>query len=150
VVLAGIFSWSILQVKNQTTSVSASVNDKQATLNALKKKVLPIAQDASDRLSAVKYVQDTQTRFSLLISDIAKVEPDGVSIDSLTLTGNDKASVRIGISSMTYDQVLAFRNAIITSPRVSGADIETITSQVHDGYSFVGSVVVGFKPGQAK
>jgi cytoskeletal protein RodZ len=150
VVLGGIFAWALLQVQNQISGVDTSVAQKQQTFNALQKSVLPKAQDASDRLAAIKYVQDTQTRFSLLISDIAKVVPAGVSLDSLTLTGNDKQSVRIAISADTYDEVLAFRNAIIISPRISGADIESIVPKGNSGYNFAGSVVVGFNPGLAK
>jgi Tfp pilus assembly protein PilN len=151
-VLGGIFVWSILQVQEKSAQVTKSVADKQQTLAEKKKAVLPKAQDASDRLAAIKYVQQNQTHFSLLIADLAKVVPDGVSIDGMTLTGSDKQNVRITVSALTYDQVLAFRNSLITSPRIAGADIESIqqVSPPQDGYNFIGSVVVGFKPGQAK
>jgi hypothetical protein len=55
------------------------------------------------------------------------------------------------VSTATYDQVLALRNALITSPRISGADIVSITSQKTDpSYNFKATLSVGFAPGQAK
>lgn len=146
-VLGGIFAWALVQVRQQTNDKSAAVAEKLKEVNSLKAQVLPKAQDASDRLSAIKYVQSTHTRFSLLIADIAKVIPDGVKLNQLQLTGNDKMPVQVTITADQYDEVLAFRNAIITSPRISAADIVTITSA---GKSFNATIIMGFKPGEAK
>lgn len=146
-VLGGIFAWALVQVKQQTNDKSVAVAEKLKEVNSLKAQVLPKSQDASDRISAIKYVQNTHTRFSLLIADIAKVIPDGVKLNQLQLTGNDKMPVQVTITANQYDQVLAFRNAIITSPRISAADIVTITSA---GNVFNATVIMGFKPGEAK
>lgn len=151
VALGGIFAWSLVQVQQQTKDKSAAVAEKLKEVNSLKAQVLPKAQDASDRLSAVKYVQSTHTRFSLLISDIANVIPDGVVLDQLSLTGNEKMPVQVSISAKQYDQVLAFRNAIVTSPRISAADIVTITAGgATKNYNFKATVIIGFKPGEAR
>jgi Tfp pilus assembly protein PilN len=117
-------------------------------IKALDLTFTPKAKDASDRLAAIKFVQSSQTRFSSLVADIAKVVPQGVSINSMTLTGDDKAAVRIAVTAQTYSQALAFRNALITSPRIAGADLESIAASAGGGYST--SVVVAFKPGMAK
>lgn len=146
-VLGGIFAWALVQVQQQTKDKSAAVEEKLKEVSSLKAQVLPKSQDASDRLSAIKYVQSTHTRFSLLIADIAKVIPDGVKLNQLQLTGNDKMPVQVTITANQYDQVLAFRNAIITSPRISAADIVTITAA---GSAFNATVILSFKPGEAK
>jgi Tfp pilus assembly protein PilN len=148
VVLGGIFAASIYQLDNQTKTVAADVSSKTAEIAALNKSFTPLAKDASDRLAAINYVQATQTRFSAVIADIAKIVPQGVSIDSMTLTGNDKAPVRIAVTANTYANALAFRNALITSPRIAGADLETISSP--NGTAYQTSVVIAFKPGLAK
>ena len=148
VVLAVIFGGSIYQLGQQTAGISSDVSDKQATIAALNKTFTPKAKDASDRLNAIKYVQGTQTRFSAVIADIAKVVPRGVSIDTMTLTGDDKSPVRIAVTAQSYSAALAFRNALITSPRIAGADLETISST--NGSTYQTSVVIAFKPGQAK
>jgi Tfp pilus assembly protein PilN len=151
VVLAVIFGGALFLLQQQTNALAADVADKQKTIDGIKKTFLPKAKDASERLNAIKYVQDTQTRFSLLIADLSKVIPQGTSIDSMTLTGDEKRPMQVIVSTVTYDQVLALRNALITSPRVLGADIVSISAtKTEPNYSFKATLSVGFKPGQAK
>ncbi len=147
VVLGGIFGASIYWVGQATANVTQDVEQKTAIIAQLNKVFTPLAKDASDRLAAIKFVQASQTRFSALISDIAKVVPQGVSIDSITLTGDEKAPVRIAVSASSYSGALAFRNALITSPRIAGADVESIAA---NSGTYQTSIVIAFKPGQAK
>lgn len=146
VILSIVFIAALFYINMQTTQVSKDVITKQAAIAAttgFQKQ----AKDASDRLVAIKSIQSSQTRFSLLLNDLAKVLPKGVSMDSITLTGNDKAPVKLSITGSTYDSILAFRESLVTSPRISGADLENITQS---GGFFTASVVIGFKPGQAR
>jgi Tfp pilus assembly protein PilN len=147
-VLGGIFGGTFYLMNQQAAGVAADVADKQKTIADLSRTFVPKAKDASDRLNAIKYVQGTQTRFSALIADIAKVVPQGVSIDSLTLTGDDKTPVTIAVTAQSYDAALALRNALITSPRIAGADLETISATGTGTYQT--NIVIAFKPGQAK
>ena len=148
VVLGVIFVGSIYELNLQTNSITADVAEKQAVIKALNTTFTPKAKDASDRLNAIKYVEGSQTRFSAVVADIAKVVPQGVSIDSMTLTGDSNVPVRISVTASSYAGALAFRNALITSPRIAGADLETITSS--NGTTFGTSIVIAFKPGMAK
>lgn len=148
VILGGIFGWSLYELDRSAGAADADVATKEREVAELNKSFVPKAKEASDRLAAIKYVQENQTRFSAVITDIAKVVPQGVSIDSMTLTGDDKSPVRIGISAQTYQSALAFRNALTTSSRISAADLETISANSNGG--FQAAVVVGFKAGQAK
>jgi Tfp pilus assembly protein PilN len=146
-VLGVVFAGSFYLLDRQTKGVAADVAEKQATITALNTTFTPKAKEASDRLNAIKYVQATQTKFSAVVADIAKVVPKGVSIDAMTLTGNDATPLHIAVTAQSYPLALAFRNAIITSPRVAGADLESISSS---GTGYQTSVIVAFKPGQAK
>jgi hypothetical protein len=148
VVLGIVFAASIWWLNKQTTGVTADVAEKTATIAALNATFTPKAKEASDRLNAIKYVESTQTHFSAVIADIAKVVPQGVSINNMTLTGNSSTPVRISVTASSYAGALSFRNALITSPRIAGADLETIATS--DGVTYTTSVVVAFKPGQAK
>ena len=148
VVLGAIFVATIYWIGQRTSIVTADVATKTATIASLNAKFTPKAKDASDRLAAIAYVQATQTRFSAVVADIAKIVPQGVSIDGMTLTGDDKVPVRITVTASSYAGALAFRNALVTSPRIAGADLETISSS--NGSTYQTSVVVAFKPGQAK
>lgn len=146
--LGGVFGWALYSLNNQTKVASAGAAERQQTIDKLTKTFVPQAKEASDRLNAIKYVQGTQTHFSAVIADIAKVEPVGVTIKGLTLTGADNVPVVISISAASYNDALAFRNALATSPRVAGADLESITADT--GGTFSGTVVIAFKPGMAK
>jgi Tfp pilus assembly protein PilN len=149
VVLAGIFGWALWQLQMQVAGVEADVTTKEATIAKLNQEFTPKAQEVSERLTAIKFVQTNQTQFSAVIADIAKVVPQGVSIDTMTLTGSDAAPVRIGFSAQSYQLALAFRNALMTSPRIAAADLEMVAANSTGG-GFTAAVIIGFKPGQAK
>lgn len=146
IILAGIFAGTIFYVNRETAQVAKSVQDRQAELDtklAFQKK----AQDISDRLAAIKSLETSQTRFSVLLDDLSKYLPQSVSLEGITLTGDDKKPLSIAIAANSYDSILAFRNAVLLSPRISGADLVSITS---NATGFAGNVVIAFKPGQAK
>jgi Tfp pilus assembly protein PilN len=149
VVLAAVFAGAFYLMEQQTQAASADAASNQQRISELNSTFVPKAKAASDRLTAIKYVQGTQTHFSKVVADIAAVVPQGVSITSMTLTGNPKLPVTIAVTGTTYNSVLAFRNALTTSPRIANADLETITA-LDSGTLYQANVVVAFKPGEAK
>jgi len=146
VALSAIFGASIFLLNQQADNLAKTVAAQQQDI-AKSAPDMKLAKEAADRLTAVKAIQASQTRFSLLLSDLAKVLPKGVSIDSITLTGDDTKPVRITVTGNSYEAMLAFRNAVAGSPRISGVDLENITST---NTGFTSSVVIAFKKGQAK
>jgi Tfp pilus assembly protein PilN len=148
VVLGVIFAGAFYFIGQQTATITSDVTSEGQTIAALNGSFVPEAQSASDRLTAIAYVQSTQTHFSSVIADLAKVLPQGVSIDSITLTGNDLTPVDLAMTAQTYDEALAVRNALATSPRIANADLESISSNTTNEYQV--TVVVAFKPGEAK
>jgi Tfp pilus assembly protein PilN len=147
IALAGVFGWALWQLGDQEHQVAAKVADKQAAISKLSKSFLPKAKDASERLNAIKFVQTSQTHFSNLIADLVAVLPKDVNIEGLTLTGDEAKPVTMDVSAKSYDQVLALRNSLENSKRVANADIVSINNQ---SGSWTASVIIGFKPGQAK
>lgn len=147
VVLAGVFGYAVYLIRQQTSQISTDVANKESQLASIKKTLLPKAEDASERLAAIAYVQSTQTRFSKLVSDLASLMPIGVTIQNMTLTGDDQTPVTLVVSAGSYDEILALRDSLATSPRISGADIVNISGK---GTVWSGNVVIAFKPGQAK
>ncbi len=147
VVLGVIFGGTIFYLNVQANTVSKDVAQKQLDIAATAA-FQAQANDISLRLSAIKYIQAQQTHFSTLLNDLAKALPTGVSIDSITLTGSDKTAVKINVTAPSYNQVLAFRDVFAQSPRIAGVDLESIGPA--GGGSFQASVVIAFKPGEAK
>lgn len=147
VVLAGVFAGANYLLVMQTNAIASDVSSKQQQIAGQRRELLPKATDASERLNAIKYVQDTQTKFSALIADLVKVLPQGVKLEGIALNGSDKAPVTLTVTSSTYDGVLALHNSLVTSPRIAADDIVSITG---DGKSWNGTIIMSFKPGQAK
>ena len=147
VVIAGIFAGTIFYLHLQAGTVSSDVASKEQQI-ASTAAFQAQANDIAQRLAAIKYIQGQQTHFSTLLDDLAKVLPTGVSIDAITLTGSATAPVRINVTANSYNSVLAFRDAFAQSPRISGVDLESIAQA--SGGSFQASVIIGFKPGEAK
>ena len=145
-VLAAIFATAIYFLDHQVSSLSSDLTSKQQTIASFAP-AKATAADAAARLNAIKYIEGTQTKFSQLLYDLAAVLPKGISINGIALTGDSNKPVVVSVQGTTYDQVLAFHDAIVTSPRISGADLENITATT-TGYQ--ANVVLGFNPGQAK
>ena len=152
IVLVVIFGGAFYYLNLEASAALSNVTSKEQTISQYKGTILPKATDASSRLSAISYVQNTQTHFSKVISDIAQVIPQGVSLDTISFDGSSATPVSITVSTQTYDEVLELRNALLTSPRIAACDIDSITalSPAQYGYSFSGSLVFAFKPGEAK
>jgi Tfp pilus assembly protein PilN len=151
VVLTGLFAGTYYLIQKQIGQISTDVASKESELAQDKKTILPPAQDASERLNAINYVQTSQTRFSALISDLTKLMPVGVKLQGISLTGSDKTPVTITVLAGSYDSVLATRDSLATSPRLAAVDIVSITSASSTTTTaWNGTLVLAFKPGQAK
>jgi Tfp pilus assembly protein PilN len=152
VVLGAILAGAFYYLNLESVAAQNDVSAKQQTIAQYKGSILPKASDAASRLNAIAYAQETQTHFSKLISDLATVIPQGVSLNTIALTGDPATPVTITVDAQTYDEVLSLRNALLTSPRISACDISTIsaTNPPQYSYSFQGTLVLAFKPGEAK
>lgn len=146
IIIGGILGGTIyyLGVLNARAATDIAAKNQELTAGA---PFIKQAKDVSDRLLAIKTIQASQTRFSLLLNDLAKVLPQGVAIDTITLTGDDTKPVRIAVSGNTYNSMLAFRDAVAKSTRIIGVDLESISQ---DTSGFHAGVVIGFNKGQAR
>ncbi len=105
------------------------------------------AKALNSRVAAIKNIQDNQPKFSLLLSDLARIMPRNATLVNLNLTGDDKKPVRITAIADTYATAVALRDSLAESSRISAVDIENISAS-NGGFSV--NLIVGFKPGQAK
>jgi len=109
------------------------------------------AATLNTRLAAIQTIQKNQAEFSTLLSDLTKYMPVGTSISSITLTGDDKQPVRLSVKATDYKTALGFRDSIARSPRISAADIETVSATgAGASSSYNVTVVFAFNPGEAK
>lgn len=146
VIIGGILVGTIYYLGVLNAQAAANIAAKKLVITA-GAPFMKQAKDVSDRLLAIKTIQTSQTRFSSLLDDLAKMLPQGVAIDTITLTGDDTKPVRVAVSGNTYNSMLAFRDAVAKSSRISGVDLESISQ---DAAGFHAGVVIGFNKGQAR
>lgn len=146
ITLAVIFGGAIFYLNLSEHQAKQDLSATQASIHEYDSFKLT-AKATSDRLTAIKTIQANQTRFSLLLQDIAKVLPQSTSLNGITLTGDAAKPVQISVLANSYDNALAFRNALASSPRIAAVDLISINKD-QNGYTT--SVIIAFKPGAAK
>jgi Tfp pilus assembly protein PilN len=147
-ICGGLFGWAWLNLDRREQDFQKQLVQRQNDIAGFKG-VEDEAKSANARLSAIKTIQGSQSRFSLLLADLGKYTPKGVFISNINLTGDDKKPVRITADADTYANGVALRDAMASNPRISAADLETINFN-GDAKVYSVSVTIAFKPGQAR
>jgi Tfp pilus assembly protein PilN len=124
-VLAGALLGGRLYLNQQVSDAQSRIADKNLQI-ASYKKVEDDAKKINARLSAIQSIQKSQTKFSVLLDDLAQNLPQGSSISSLTLTGDEQKPVRMMVNAVDYGTATSVRDSITKSKRISAADIESI------------------------
>ncbi|TAK89202.1 hypothetical protein EPO04_03845 [Patescibacteria group bacterium] len=132
----------------QTAAVEQRVAQKQDSIKKYKE-VETKGAALNQRLNSIQTIQKSQAKFSVLLTDLAQYMPQGSSISTITLTGDDKKPVRLTVKAADYKTALAFRDSITKSSRVSAADIESIKKDTESNF-YVVTVTFSFNPGKAR
>lgn len=143
VTFAGAF-WHLNRTLAETIQARAT---KEARISDFAK-TEQNAQALSQRVAAVKNLQKKQTRFSLLLADLARVTPSGAYINTIALTEDTKKPVSISATADSYRTAAGLRDALASSPRIEAVDIGNITNPEPGNY--VVTLTIGFKQGQFK
>ncbi len=147
-VCGGLFGYSYYHAHQALLAAQKDIAAKQQQIDTYKD-IEAKAKAINERVTAIKSISASQSHFSLLLAELARYTPRTVIIQALTLTGDDKKSVRIQATADSKASIASFRDALETAPRISGADIENISyNDTEKTYST--SIAIGFKPGQAK
>lgn len=149
-VLAGGLIGARLYQQHQIAVAQADVDAKTAATH----KYAPLEQKAgllSSRLASIQTIQKNQSKFSILLNDLAQYMPQGTAISSITLTGDYTKPIRLTVTAVDYKTALSFRDSITRSKRISAADIETVgTSGTTKNSNYQVVVSFAFSPGGAK
>lgn len=137
-----------LKLNADTAQAEAILAPKDAAIRELEG-MEKDARALSNKLNRIKTQRSSQSHFSALLADLAAVTPSGAFISAINLTGDQAKPVRISAVANSYETAVAIREAIVTSPRIAGADIETISPN-SGGRDFSVTIVATFKPGQAR
>ncbi|MBW3538233.1 hypothetical protein KY386_01940 [Candidatus Parcubacteria bacterium] len=145
--LSGTFTAAHLYLSRQIRAAESALNQKNHTIAGFRN-LESRAKTLKDQLDTIATIDAGQTRFSLLLADMARATPRGAAITNLALTGDDKKPLRVSAAADSFNAAISLREALAAAPRISGADIENLTANPEGGYKV--EITVGFKPGQAK
>ncbi len=151
-VLAGALFGGRWYLDQQVKRTEESIANKQLQLDH-RKDLESEAKSLNARLTSIKTIQKSQSKFSVLLADLAQYMPHGTAISSLTLTGDDKKPVRLVVDSTEYKTALSFRDSISKSARISAADIEDIKATndaLTNRTTYKVTMTFTFNPGKAK
>ncbi|MFI5240165.1 MAG: PilN domain-containing protein [Candidatus Saccharimonadia bacterium] len=146
VVLGVGFGGTYTYLMRKTASVNDQLSQKQSTIDTYNS-TTTAAKSLNARIAAIKTIENSQPKFSTLLADIAKFTLQGTAITSITLTGDDTKPVQISAVANSYNDAVSLRDALASSPRISGADIISVSSQNN---TYTVSILIGFKPGEAR
>lgn len=146
-ILGGTFAGAHIYLQRRITAAEADAQQKQLAIAKFKGLEKNVA-DLNGRVATIKNIQAAQSKYSLLLSDLAQAVPAGVAIDSLNLTGDDKKPVIISATADSYNSAVGFRDALANNKRIAAADLQSVTNGTAGGVQ--AQIVVAFKPGQAK
>lgn len=149
IMLAGLLLGTRYYLNSQIAAKQQDLDTKQAQIDKYTT-VENKAAALNSRLATIKSIQTSQSKFSVLLSDLAKYMPVGTALTSITLTGNARLPVQVTVVANGYATALSFRDSIIRSKRISAADIESIAPVTAGPGSFAITAVFAFNPGEAQ
>lgn len=150
IVAAGMFWYGHQLAKDLTGQADERTSSKELTIASFSK-LEANAATLNARLTSISTIQKNQAKFSVLLADLAQYMPQGTSVSSITLTGEDNKPVRLTVGATDYKTALSFRDSITRSKRISAADIESINEQTTPGNgAFQVVVTFTFSPGGSR
>ncbi len=147
IVLALVVTGSDWFVKHRLDQAAHDLADRMAKI-ATYSTTEQNAKNLQDQLQAISQVQQGQTHFSTLLQELATLTPAGVSWDSLNLSSDNKKPSQITVTANSFAAISGFRDALASSKRVQGVDIENITNPSAGAYK--AQLDIAFKPGATR
>jgi Tfp pilus assembly protein PilN len=146
--LSGVLFLGYRYANNQTVDLQKNLVEQQKQRGAFKDTEAKV-QSLQSNISLIEKLFTQQTKFSVLINDLAAVLPAGTYINNLTLTGDDKKPLKLLVTANNFATAGLVRNALLQSSRISTVDIQSISQK--DGSSeYVVDLIIAFKEGKAR
>lgn len=143
--LAGALIGAQFYLGQKTSASTNRLIDTQSKMSQYSS-VQKQAKELNARITSIQTIQNSQTRFSELLSNLAAATPQGVALTGIALTNDKTKPVRVQAQAVDYRSALAFRDSIVNSPAFTAADAESITQG--DPYSI--SLTFTFNPKATK
>ncbi len=147
-ITAAIMIVSLQFVGSEEPSLKQKIQDNQVIITSLEKNVKTV-EDVASRLETAGKIQQQSISFSELIPKIGAVLPDGVVLNSLSLTGGatDPLQLEVDLTNANLASVM-IRN-LVDSDLFEAADITSLSplgseSDGTSSYQFTASITASF------
>lgn len=124
----------------QIQQLTAQLEERKAETDEHQALVTKV-QSFNEKLTTIDALLEQRTDFSQVLQDLAAVLPPGSYINGITLTGENTEPLQLLITTPSRNQAVAVRNALLTSPRIASADIQSIAEDPESGTSSVQIVI---------
>jgi Tfp pilus assembly protein PilN len=124
--LVAILLFGVSVVSSDEQALQENIEDKQAILTTLQP-TIDEAKDLETAINTIGALFEREVSFSELLQDIGSVIPEGASLSSLSLTGNEEEPLLITAEVSTQATAAILRENLEKSDLFSGADIQSIS-----------------------
>lgn len=98
------------------------------------------------QIETIETVLKQRPQFSVLLSDLAQVLPQGSYLNGISLSEETDQPLQLTITAPSRDQAVSVRQALLQSPRIGSADIQSITSKPESNEINV-NIIIAFETG---
>ena len=138
-------------VGSEEPDLRNKIQSNQTLITSLEGKVQSV-ESVADRLETAKQINDKSVTFSSLIPKIGAVLPDGVILNSLTLTGGSTDPLQLEIDLTNASVAPVMIKNLVESGLFEAADIASLTPKgesdsesTASNYKFTASITASFK-----
>lgn len=125
---------------SQTQTLNSLLEEKKTAADSFSEVESKAARLQTD-ISAVKNLLDDQTKFSVVLADIASVLPADTYITSIGLSNDSAKPVKLVVVTNSLEQSGVVRNALLTSNRIEAVDIQNVSQNAQSGSFSVNLVI---------
>ena len=107
-------------------------------------------QTLNSRTQTIRTLLNQRPQFSVLLADLAQVLPSNSYLNGISLSQDRDKPLELTVTVPSREHAVQLRQALLRSPRISAADIQSIDSQDRANNKVNVSVVITFntqKPG---
>lgn len=122
---------------------------REATLESIERDIDQFSEtekavdNLNQQLSSIESLLEQRPQFSVILEDLASVLPRGSFINGISLTEDIELPLNLLITTSSRSEAIAVRDSLLTSDRISAADIQRISAPSEDGTVDI-DIVIGF------
>lgn len=140
-VLAAVHWYADQQIAAYETTLQER-NEKMSRFENLETSV----DTLNTQIETIEKIMQQRPRFSVLLTDLSQVLPRGSYLNGISLSEETDQPLQLTITAPSRNQAVTVRQALLQSPRIESADIQSITGKP-DSEEINVNIVIAFQTG---